>query len=652
MQLRSKIIASLSLVMGLYVVSDYFIVQSTVVHDIHEFERAQAQLTTVRVKQGLERELRTLEDRALDWAQADGTAEFIEGARPEYRELRLDSGVLEHESVDLLYLCDREGRVQWGQYLHPDSGENQSSSAIASLVEESEVLEACFRTGWRKEDQARGLMRAQYGFLDTELGPLLLATQPIARSAGTGGSSGFVMLGRFLSREMVEQLESRTKATNLRAWFHRDAEASAAERAYVASASGEPLIEERDDDWLQVYHLVEARLGPVNEETGRTPRLMLRADVQREISRIGGAGARSALISTLAAGLILMFVLVGLLQKTVLTPINALMNNAVRVGEDDTADVRFDLERDDEVGVLSREFDHMLEKLAVSRAALVDTAREAGKSEIATGILHNVGNVLNSVNVSSSMLAKQTDSLAIGDLEALNGIIEEHAHDLASFMTSDPRGKHFQPFLSALTEQLAKGQRSISSELESLNAGIERIRDLVNSQQDYVNRAEVIESCDLPTLVDRALEVSENVEAYHRGFEIEREFESLPRVPLDRYKTLEILVNLIQNARQAIEEHDGDLRRLTIRLQVPRDGFVRIEIADTGVGIPTESLTKVFDHGFSTKPQGHGFGLHSAANAATEMSGTLTVRSAGPGSGATFVLELPTRVSQAIVAAA
>ena len=85
MQLRSKIIASLSLVMGLFVVSDYFIVQSTVVNDIHKFERAQAQKTTVGVKQTLESELLALDGRAMDWAQGDGIAHFMEGTRPEYR---------------------------------------------------------------------------------------------------------------------------------------------------------------------------------------------------------------------------------------------------------------------------------------------------------------------------------------------------------------------------------------------------------------------------------------------------------------------------------------------------------------------------------------------------------------------------------------
>ena len=132
--------------------------------------------------------------------------------------------------------------------------------------------------------------------------------------------------------------------------------------------------------------------------------------------------------------------------------------------------------------------------------------------------------------------------------------------------------QHFQPFLSALTEQLEKGQDSIAAELRALAQGIDRIRDLVNSQQDYVTRVEVVESCDLATLIDKALKVSGDVDRFHQGIEVVREFQPLPKVPIDRYKTLEILVNLIQNARHAMEEQGGAEHRLTLRLEAQNDG--------------------------------------------------------------------------------
>ena len=66
-----------------------------------------------------------------------------------------------------------------------------------------------------------------------------------------------------------------------------------------------------------------------------------------------------------------------------------------------------------------------------------------------------------------------------------------------------------------------------------------------------------------------------------------------------------------------------------------------MEVTDNGEGIPKENLTRIFQHGFTTKKTGHGFGLHSGSNAAREMGGSLNVRSDGTGTGATFILELP-----------
>ncbi len=636
--LRSKIIVILSIVVGGYAISDHLIQRMTVLKTFEELEHSKAQKATVRVKKALEDELEVLDGRAIDWAQADGTAEFIEKKRPSFELQRLSDGVLDREGLDLLYFCDSKGSVVWGEYYHSDLGASSTTQRLERLPPVGETLPGELLTGWRPEDIARGIIRDQRGFLDTELGPLLVCTRTVARSSGAGGRCGIVVLGRFLTTQMIEDVEDRTEAVRVEAWFHEPETSPAKEREYVASFNGRPLIIEQDEDWLQVYHLIDARLGP--------NQLLLSAEVDREISYLGNVTVEHALKSTLAAGLVLLFVLIGLLQKTVLSPISSLMKNAVRIGADDTANVRFDLSREDEIGVLSREFDQMMEKLAASRAALVDTAREAGKSEIASGILHNVGNVLNSVNVSSSMLAKKAEALATSDLEALNGIITENSEDLSTFIADDPRGKHFPPFLNALTEQMALGKAGIVDEIQSLSQGIDRIRDLVNSQQEFVSRKEVIESVDVTALADHALAVCENVDSFHRGFHVKCEYTELPKVPIDRYKTLEILVNLIQNSRHAMESSESELHELTVRVHAPDEGHVCFEVSDTGIGIDAEQMQRVFDHGYTTKANGHGFGLHSAANAATEMNGSLSAHSDGPGQGARFVLEIPTRVSQ------
>lgn len=640
MPLRSKVVVILSVVIGLYAVSDFFLQRTFVLGHFLELEEARAQKTTVRVKKSLADQLKLIGARCDDWTQKPATAELLLGEREDIEDQRLGTGLLEMQGLDLMLLCDASGNTVWRTLRDPMTGADAPELELAALPAPGKGrLADELLTGWREEDRLRGILRPIEGYLDTELGPLLVSSKPVVDPSGSRGIIGKIILGRFLAGAFAREVEDRTEARDFRAWFHGDSSEDAEITAFVESSSGEPLLRALDKDTLEVLHAVDGQVVA-------SP-LIFSARVDREISRFGEDATNYALLSMLAAAGLMLLVLLTVLQRAVLSPISALTQNAVRIGEDDLADIQFDRERSDEIGVLSREFDNMLEKLAVSRAALVDTARQAGQSEIATGILHNIGNVLNSVNVSSGILSKKAKELAVDDLEALNGIIAEHADDLSTFIREDPRGQHFPPFLDALTSQIAQSRVAITEEAASMAQGIERIRSMVDSQQDFVRRTLVVESVDLPGLVRNALEVCEKVEPFDRGLALNVDVPEMPKVPVDRHRVLEILVNLIQNARQAMEGEHSE-RRLDVVLSFDSEAQVAsIEVRDSGSGIEPENLTRVFDHGFTTKPTGNGFGLHTAANAATEMGGSLTARSDGAGHGATFQLTIPTQSHKA-----
>lgn len=166
------------------------------------------------------------------------------------------------------------------------------------------------------------------------------------------------------------------------------------------------------------------------------------------------------------------------------------------------------------------------------------------------------------------------------------------------------------------------------------------IESLVATQQSFAGAAGVVESCDVAVLLEEALRISTAAEPWDCG-DVSRQFETTPNLSVDKNKLLQVLVNLISNARDAMEAEKERPNRLEIRTGLTPSGELRIEIADNGVGIAEEGLSRVFQHGYTTKERGHGFGLHASANHAAEMGGRLSVRSAGPGEGATFVLELP-----------
>ena len=270
---------------------------------------------------------------------------------------------------------------------------------------------------------------------------------------------------------------------------------------------------------------------------------------------------------------------------------------------------------------------------------LVKASRQAGMAEFATGVLHNVGNVLSSVNLASNCVADSLKKSKAANLSKVVALLREHETDLGAFLTSDPKGKQLPGYLEQLSAHLVSEQEAALKELAQLQKNIEHIKSIITVQQDSAKKPRAPEVTNLMELVEDALKMNANGLA-RAGIHVIKEFEKVPPILTKKNQVLHILVNLVRNAREACRTTNGQENRLTIRVN-QEAGRVRIAVADNGSGISPENLAKIFTHGFTTKKDGHGFGLHSATLAAKEMGGSLSVQSDGPGQGAAFTLELP-----------
>ncbi|HYD84814.1 MAG TPA: HAMP domain-containing sensor histidine kinase, partial [Opitutus sp.] len=278
-------------------------------------------------------------------------------------------------------------------------------------------------------------------------------------------------------------------------------------------------------------------------------------------------------------------------------------------------------------------------ELTHAHRQLLESSRQAGMAEVATGVLHNVGNVLNSVNVSATLVIDQVRESKTSHVGKVAALLREHAASLATFIADDPKGSRIPGYLDALAEELANERRTIVGELEHLCKNIEHIKDIVAMQQNYAKVSGLVEDVPLVDVVEDALRMNAGAFARH-GLEVIRDYQVTPIVGVERHKVLQVLVNLIRNAKYACDESGRPDKRIVI--SITQDGDrVRIGVVDNGIGIPPENLTRIFAHGFTTRKQGHGFGLHSGALAAQEMGGSLLAHSDGLGHGAAFTLELP-----------
>ncbi|MGO8678767.1 MAG: two-component system sensor histidine kinase NtrB [Limisphaerales bacterium] len=271
---------------------------------------------------------------------------------------------------------------------------------------------------------------------------------------------------------------------------------------------------------------------------------------------------------------------------------------------------------------------------------LVEASRQAGMAEVASSVLHNVGNVLNSVNVSTSLLSEQLRKSKLPNLARTADLMAGHSADLAQFLTGDPKGRQLPGYLAQLSAHLADEQGALLEEVQSLSRNVEHIKEIINMQQGYAKVLGVAESVQVKDLVEDALRMNAGALVRH-DIQVSREYNSeMPSIRVEKHKVLQVLVNLVQNAMHACDDSGRAEKRVTVKACNGGDK-VRISVCDNGVGIAAENMTKIFNHGFTTRKNGHGFGLHSGALAAKEMGGALLAKSDGPGQGATFILELP-----------
>lgn len=271
---------------------------------------------------------------------------------------------------------------------------------------------------------------------------------------------------------------------------------------------------------------------------------------------------------------------------------------------------------------------------------LLDVARKIGMAEIATGALHNVGNVLNSVNVAASIVGDRLAEFDACHVQRVADMIKEHSSDLAAFLASDGRCERLVDFLDQYCSHLSSQQQQAQQEIRQLIERIDHIKQIISAQQSHAGVTGPAEPVSLADLIEDALQL--NIISLHKhGVEVIRQFDPVPQVMTEKSKVLPILVNLIKNAKEALTSSDQPSKKIWIRVLAKDDSAVRVEIEDNGVGIAPDVARQVFSYGFTTKPGGHGFGLHSSAAMADSLGGGLLAKSDGAGQGATFILDLP-----------
>jgi signal transduction histidine kinase len=340
-------------------------------------------------------------------------------------------------------------------------------------------------------------------------------------------------------------------------------------------------------------------------------------------------------------------ILVYYLNRIILVPIDSIITS-IRTNESPSYRGAYEFEfLSENIAEMMRkqkqeqlEITNQAAELRDTQVKLMDSARQAGMAQVAINVLHNVGNALNSVNTSAGLATRILQTSKSGGLAKAVEMMNAHADDLGAFLTYNEKGKLLPTYLGKLADTLATEQQRTLEELKQLTKNVDHIKEIVATQQSYAGMVSVIEIVHVPDLLEDALRMNADSFMRHQ-VTVVKEYGEIPPLSLDKHRILLILLNLLSNAKQIMSGITDRLHQITLSARITKDNHLQISVKDEGTGIAPENLTRIFGHGFTTRKDGHGFGLHSCALAAKEMKGSLTAYSDASGKGATFTLEIP-----------
>ena len=635
MRLVVKVFAVLAAVIALSVALNYVVLSNTVLPAFMQLEKANSEENMRRVIDAIEGDLRSLGSTARDWAFWDDSYEFIldepDGHRADYIDANLDAESLIAVNLDAMLFLDGAGRVVWGMVLAAGSWEEieveglprDSFPADSPLLRHSELTEVVS------------------GILRTGQGPMLTASASILTSDQTGPAVGTIVIGRFL--------RGRTEAA-LRDQTHVDFELIGLEDSRLDPAILESLTAAGDEEALRTTIEGDTtNVFALLRDVGDAPMLVVHASSPRDIVALGREATGIALTSLLVAGLVVMAVIGLMLQSVVLSPITGLTRHILAIRRTGDLSQRVAARRTDEIGILSAGLNDMLEELSEARSGLLDRSYKAGIAEMASGVLHNVRNQMNSVTMRLGTIRRR---MSASSSEKTDRALEE----LVADRTLSPRSAKLVRYLRLSANQSGRERESTLADLEALTLLFARIDQVLSDQDRLARVSRVVEPVALSEVVAHAIERVPDLEEGGIDVAIDPALAKAPPVSADRFILTHVLEALLQNGVEAIGADGAEGGRIDVSAKVGRsaDGGTEIDLAvkDNGSGIATDPIGRIFERGYSTKRGGGGgFGLHWCANTIGDLGGRIHAESRGPDQGATFHVVLPAATARAQEAA-
>jgi two-component system NtrC family sensor kinase len=601
-----KVIALVAALFSLLGIAEVLVEKSIVMPSFAELERADARIAMRRIDYELDATLERLALSATDWGNWADTYRFMRERQSQYVSDNLTDVALRQLNVNVIALVDLDGHFALSRGLDLATGKALSIDLVAgSQLPSNSPWRANIRTG----EPARGFLRSNGGVM-------MLVSEPVLDGNGGGAPRGMVIMGRLLSQPEIVRMGAQ-------------AQTQLALTALREGPEAEELVETPD-----ATHVFRSFLDIEGH-----PIMTLRVDVPRKITQTGRAAVRYASLCFIGAALAVLVLLVIVLNRLVLAPLSRVTRHALAVGQDPGHAKRLNFNSPDEIGLLAREFDRMVSRLAESRRQLVDQSFQAGFAERARGMLHNLGNAMTPLSVGLQALRERLKAAPTTDAERALA-------ELRAGAAPADRAADLEDFVRLACQELAVTVETAAEKASVLSRQAAVVQTALAEQMRNTRNEHVLEAVQLPELVAQSLEIVPDTARQRLQVDIDHSLTSIGAVTIARTVMRLVLQNLIINAADAVHAAGKARGKVRISAEVVRESdadWLRLHCHDDGVGIAAEDAERIFERGYSTKSKdtNYGIGLHWCANAVIALGGRMWASSEGPGRGACLHLSLP-----------
>ncbi len=606
MRIRWKVLALVASLFALLAISEIYVARDVLIPSFTALEHREAEVAMRRIEFAVKRTFEQLQQAATSWGNWSDTYQFARDQNRRFVEDNLTPMGLRELSADMVIVEDLDGRI-----LAAAAFDLQSGRAFELDLFHAQTLDPAFPS---RDDLIQA--RTVSGFLRTERGVLMLAASPILDGVGRGPTRGTVVMGKFLSEEEVSRMGAQAQA----------------KLSMSAPVRGRPL--------RQIVQTAEVtRISETLGDFSGWPVVTLTVELPRDITARGYSAVRYASFYLIGAAVLVVIVLAVTLNRVVLNPLARMTGHAVEIGRNEDLTTRLNFDRHDEIGVLAREFDRMVARVAESRGQLVDQSFKAGFAELAKGVLHNLGNAMTPIGVRLEILRTRLASIPTDDLALA-------ATELARGDADPQRRADLEEFVRLACAQLTTALQAAGQDVDLMVRQASLVQCALAEQTRATGNEHVMESVRLRDLLGQSLDVVPDAARRRLDIHADHSLDAVGIVHVPRTVLSLVMQNFVINAADAVRETGRAKGSLSVTAEILDHGDSRqlvIRCADDGIGIAPENLQRVFEKGFSTKSRetNFGIGLHWCANAIGALGGRVWAASAGVGHGATLHVMIP-----------